>query len=289
MSSEKDNQAQYSDLQEKILKGQASSVEQQQYLSRGTKVEKDGDWIEKLYKAPEGSSKIKKGIHFYTKRVPASLLNIASISDSQKFINNQFMALNSNICPECGNGIMMFDKRYEYQNGEVDWFCGNNKCGYKIIGPKGKMGGGFNPELKQILYADSFSRNRERWAKLSEEEKEELKASHLGKHRIFFKFYLMTLILFIVTALLNPFFSVAVALFSLSMFLLCLKWSYRIYQIEHGFFKHYGFLLWMKKRENLFHITIKDVFQEINEKIKGVLNKTSDSQLNNNKEGRKSD
>ena len=90
----------------------------------------------------------KKGfLYYWTIKLPVKVLNIGSILDNQKIINDNFRALSSPICPVCGRGILMYDLKKEAVNGQVLWFCSKGKsCSYSVWAEPSVMGM-FNDDL----------------------------------------------------------------------------------------------------------------------------------------------
>lgn len=199
----------------------------------------------------------KKGIlHYWYVKVPTKILNVGSILDNQKILNDHFRALASPICPLCEKGILMYDLKKPPVNGDVFWFCSQESCSYHVWSEPSNTGN-FNSKLKdKIALLDKKSAWTNRWKELTEIEKNELTDKHISTSVLFrnFSFLLTAIVAF--EAILGFWFAVAPTfLMALAMFVVSLKWAYFAWRIKTG---EGGFLHWLKICRSLYSVDWTD-------------------------------
>lgn len=178
----------------------------------------------------------RKGfMNFWYLKVPMRVLNVRSISDNQKFITDTLRTMRSPQCPICNKGILMHNLTEIPQDGKVLWFCSNQKtCMFGVMAePSSKvldMGG-----IEDVLQESVHVLGRNRWAALSEEEKEELIESHLFKGVLYRNFSIALIVILLIQCMFHLWVSVLMVggLTALTA-LLSLKWCYRAWQIKTG-------------------------------------------------------
>ena len=215
--------------------------EEQAYLNQENKT----GVIDRIYK--------KKGIvHYWAVKVPAKVLNVGSIADSQKVLNDNFRALTSPICPACEKGILMYDTKKHPVNGQVIWFCGNPSCNYQVWSTP-SVAGVFNSDLNnKIKSINKHQIWREKWEKLSESDKAELIDSHLESAILYRNFTLLIAVILIIETVFKFWYAVGPTfLMVIASLLVSFKWAYFAWRIKTG---DVGFIDWLKNCKAFYSV-----------------------------------
>lgn len=215
--------------------------EEQAYLTQPDNV----GTIDRLYK--------KKGIvHFWAVKVPLKVLNVGSIADSQKVLNDNFRALTSPICPVCERGILMYDTKKNPIDGKVMWFCGNQTCSYEVWSAP-SVAGVFNVDLNnKIKSIDKHKVWSEKWEKLTKTDKDELIESHLESAVLYRNFAYLIAAIVIVETIFKFWYAVGpTLLMALASLIVSLKWAYFAWRIKTG---DVGFTGWVKSSQAIYSV-----------------------------------
>lgn len=196
----------------------------------------------------------KKGIFYYwTIKLPVKILNVGSILDNQKIINDNFRALSSPICPVCGKGILMYDLKKEEVNGHVLWFCSKGKsCDYEVWAEPSVMGV-FNDDLaKRTEGVDRHKIWTDQWLKLTEPEKNDLIQSHLLSAVIYRNISFIVALVVFAQVVFKWWWSFSLSfLMLIAVILLSLRWGYFAWRIKTG---ERGFLEWIRKSKSFYNV-----------------------------------
>lgn len=191
---------------------------------------------------------------FWTVKVPARNLSIASLTQNQQSINDSIRALSSPICPICANGILMFNKKaIPNELGNVRWFCSNGKeCSYSIFA---------EPSLLKISSVLNNSKIQEvgrlRWEALSEEDKAELIDRHFFRANLFRSFAACLVAFILIMAYMHYIWGTVISLLCLIYIVLgSLRWCYRAWQIKTGsvYLESSAFIHWIKNAEEYYSL-----------------------------------
>lgn len=210
----------------------------------------------------------KKGIfHYWYVKMPTQVLNVGSIRDNQRFINDTVRTLSSPMCPICSNGLMMYNLSSEPINGKVRWFCSNKSCTFKIWAEPATgsiLMDGINKALKENV----GELGKGRWESLSEEEKDELIDSHLSKAILYRNLSFLMILICLVEVCFQMWWGVSL-LFSLTLLVsaISIKWGYRAWQIKTGsvFMEYSPFLDWIRTADKYYSVDwVDNVTDEVN-------------------------
>lgn len=196
----------------------------------------------------------KKGfVYYWTVKLPVKVLNIGSIVDNQKIINDNFRALSSPICPMCGKGILMYDLKKEPVSGQVLWFCSKQKsCNYSVWAEPSLMGI-FNEDLAKKT--EGINRHKiwtDQWEKLSEEEKNDLVQNHLLSAVIYRNISFIVALVVFAQVVFKWWWSFSLSfLMLIAVILLSLRWGYFAWRIKTG---HAGFIDWIKNAKSFYNL-----------------------------------
>lgn len=267
MSQGQDN-SDYDDIEEvkKSFDSRANQLKKHTRQVDGTRAREDellelayGEQIQNLKrtklidKAYEG----KGFLHYWYVKMPAKVLNIGSISDSQRVINDSIRAMTSPLCPMCSQGILMYNLDLKPVEGKVRWFCANEKhCNFKIWAPPSSTGLVMTG-VEDVIAESMREVGRERWLALTEEEKQELIKSHLETARIY-RLMAMLVAILLLAALITQMWwgvSMVVGLLLLSIGL-SIKWCFNAWKIKTGnvYMPEPVFWDWLKTADKYYSV-----------------------------------
>ena len=213
--------------------------------NEGVELEYRSSLVNRLYE--------RKGF-FYSSfiKLPLRVMNAGSLYDSHRFMRDSFRGVTSPICVICNKGILMHSQNQLPLDGQVQWFCSNQTCTYRVWA---------KPANKDPLMSDVRSKLEvgigelagNRWSDLTEDQKDELIKSHLSKGRMFLWAAGFLLLLLIYDAF-NKY--VFAALMTLPIYILAVvlasKWFYRAWQVKTGnvFLPESKFIWWIKNADD---------------------------------------
>lgn len=251
---EKNLEEQVSDLKKALEKSKTGGLsnedlarisnQEQEFIYKNQESKKST--VDQIYK--------KKGFIFYwTVKLPVKILNIGSILDNQKVINDNLRALSSPICPVCEKGILMYDLKKNPVNGQVLWFCGNSKkCDYSIWAEPSAIGMLNNDLSQKIAGIDRHKNWTNKWLKLSEKEKQELIEGHLLTAIIYRNMSFVFALILVAEIFFKWWWCFGFTLGALIVIvLLSLKWGYFAWRIKTG---DGGFLYWVRNSKAFYNV-----------------------------------
>lgn len=196
-------------------------------------------------------------LSFWYLKVPLKVLNVESIGQSQRFINDNLRAMRSPQCPLCSKGIMMHNLSEAPVGGKVLWFCSNDVgCSYSILAEPSTGLLGMSGIEKALSKSVSIL-GVEKWNSLTQEDKDMLVREHLFKAVLYRAFSIPLAVMVLVQSYMNLWLSLflVIGLLLLSL-LLSLKWGYRAWQVKTGnLFKQDGlFLEWIKTAPKYYSV-----------------------------------
>lgn len=202
--------------------------------------------VDRLYK--------KKGF-FYSMyvKMPLKIINLGSLSQSQRFVRDSYRGVSSPLCVVCNKGILMHSDNQVPVNGEVRWFC--SKCDYKVWA---------KPASKDLLMLDIRKKigvgmeevGKNRWDALTEVEKADL----IDSHQFESKLYRIATCVFVSLALLEALLQwwwafLLTAPITVYTLVQSLYWAYRAWQIKTGtLFKPHAFINWLKTADKYYSL-----------------------------------
>lgn len=200
----------------------------------------------------------RKGfLNFWYIKVPLRVLNVNTISQNQKFIHDTLRTLRSPQCPMCNKGILMHDLAEVPVGGNVRWFCSEQpSCMFSVLATPSSHVMGMSG-LDEVLQQSVHVLGRDRWAALSEEEKNELIENHLFKGILYRNFSIALAAILLIQCALGAWLSILMTfgLTALTL-LLSFKWCYRAWQIKTGnvFPQESLFFEWLKTAEQYYSL-----------------------------------
>lgn len=193
-------------------------------------------------------------VRFTYKRVPLALINYQDFERDALLLKNAYKGLRSPICPQCNNGILMYDQTSVVRN-QVEWFCSNsNLCNFSTISEPSFSK--IEQKIQEIL-PSLKNASYQKWKSLTEDEKQNLISRHLLQSKIYL--FLTAIVLSIICAeILYSFYFVALLMIPLTCltYLIALKWGYRAWQVKTGkvFLPKSPFILWLKTAKKYHNV-----------------------------------
>lgn len=212
-------------------------------------IEYRGAIVDRLYK--------RKGVMYSLGvKMPLKILNVGSLSDSQRFVRDSIRGVTSPICVICNGGILMHNPNQVPVNGQVKWFCSNSLCSFEVWAASASKDV-LMLDVRKKIHTDISDLGRDRWSELSESEKQDLVVGHLSKASMLRWVSVFLFMLIIFEIVMQFWWALMMMLPVLCLaILLSLKWCYRAWQIKTGnvFMPNSMFMDWLKTAESYYSV-----------------------------------